>query len=193
MSEHSDTQKKILDAATVILLEQGIAKLSVRSISKLAGISTMGIYHHFDGKQDVLDALRIDGFELLAKAIEQSQQAQGPEAAITLGTENYLRIALENPAHYTLMFEPVAHGYSPTQATQKAATHSFSKLVECIANFPNLDKPANSIAIEIWALLHGFVGLKQQVTSGSITEQQWKAMALDAVHAHIKARQRSSH
>jgi len=189
MTDHSNIQKKILDAAAVILLEHGIAKSSVRSISKLAGISTMGIYHHFDGKQGVLDALRVDGFRLLGNAIEESKQAQSPAQAITIGTENYLRIALENPAHYTLMFEPVAHGYSPTQETQEAANHCFAKLVERIADLPNLNQPATTIAIEIWALLHGFVGLKQQVTSGPFSQEQWKKMSIDAVNAHIKARQ----
>ena len=184
-----DIQKKILNAATEIMLDQGIAKLSVRSISTLSGISTMGIYHHFDGKQGVLDALRIDGFELLAKAIDQVDNNQTSESAILSGTEHYLRFALENPTHYTLMFEPSTHGYSPNESTKAAANFAFSKLVELISALPNTNSPAKLIAVEVWALVHGFVGLKQQVTAELYSEKQWQKMVVSSVFALLQARQ----
>lgn len=185
----SETQKKILNAATKILVDQGITKLSVRSISTSAGISTMGIYHHFNDKQGVLDALRIDGFQILGDAIDNIEDGQSPVDAIINGTKNYIRMALENPAHYTLMFEHIAHGYSPTKTTQNAANMAFSKLINRIADVPELNVSSKVVAIEVWALVHGFVGLKEQVTSELYTQSQWKEMVIDAVIAHLRSRQ----
>ena len=61
-----DTREKILDAASALFLKGGTNALSVRAIAKGAGMSTIGIYSHFKGKQGISDALYIEGFELVA-------------------------------------------------------------------------------------------------------------------------------
>ena len=50
-------KENILQAASELFLEGGSAALSVRAIARRAGVSTMGIYSHFEGKQGSLDAL----------------------------------------------------------------------------------------------------------------------------------------
>ena len=54
---------RILAAASELFLEGGVRALSVRAMANRAGVSTIGIYSHFNGKQGILDALYIEGFE----------------------------------------------------------------------------------------------------------------------------------
>ena len=64
-----DARTKILNAASELFLEGGGDALSVRAISKRAGLSTIGIYSHFQGKQGILDALYIEGFNHVREAM----------------------------------------------------------------------------------------------------------------------------
>ena len=83
---------KILTAASEIFAETGTAGLSVRAISSRAGLSTMGIYNHFQGKQGILDALYIEGFELVMQAIRIDETGLTPRDAVLLGLVNYIDI-----------------------------------------------------------------------------------------------------
>jgi len=65
----NDARKNILAAASSLFLKGGVPSLSVRAIAREAGISTIGIYSHFNGKQGILDALYIEGFNLVYDAM----------------------------------------------------------------------------------------------------------------------------
>ncbi len=66
----SSNKDNILQAASTLLLEKGLAGMSVRAIAKLAGVSTIGIYSHFQGKQGILDALYIEGYQYVGEAMQ---------------------------------------------------------------------------------------------------------------------------
>ena len=66
----NDTRQKILEAASALFLKGGTNALSVRAIAEGAGMSTIGIYSHFKGKQGILDALYIEGVELVEKEMK---------------------------------------------------------------------------------------------------------------------------
>ena len=56
MSKQVDTRSKIEASASAILREQGVEALTVRNIAARAGLSTMGVYSHFGGKDQVCEA-----------------------------------------------------------------------------------------------------------------------------------------
>ena len=74
---------KILHAVSELFLVGGLASLSVRSIAKKAGLSTIGIYSHFEGKQGILDALYIEGFERVGAAMQEALGIADAEQQIT--------------------------------------------------------------------------------------------------------------
>ena len=79
----SSNKANILEAASKLFLEGGSGALSVRAIAKQAGVSTIGIYSHFEGKQGILDALYIEGFELVSRLIDDVlDENLSPRAAI---------------------------------------------------------------------------------------------------------------
>jgi len=52
-----DTRQAILDASLELFAQQGYFGTGVRSIAKAAGLRESALYHYFDGKQAILDAL----------------------------------------------------------------------------------------------------------------------------------------
>ena len=84
----SQTRERILHAAGELFLEGGLQALSVRAIAARAGLSTIGIYSHFDGKQGILDALYIEGFERLYRSMAPEDLPQDKRArALTAAPE----------------------------------------------------------------------------------------------------------
>ena len=57
----------------------------MRAISKRAGLSTIGIYNHFNGKQGILDALYIEGFQMVMTAIRVEDKSLAPRDAVLQG------------------------------------------------------------------------------------------------------------
>ena len=100
----SDAKSTIMQAASKLFLEGGYKALSVRAIAKEAGVSTIGIYSHFDGKQGILDALYIEGFEQVEATTRLPEGVRDRDAAIETVVRQYLRSVRAHEAHYRLIF-----------------------------------------------------------------------------------------
>jgi AcrR family transcriptional regulator len=180
------SREKILTSATQLFLEKGSEALSVRAIATRAGTSTIGIYTHFEGKQGILDALCIEGFERLGHAVETAMISDDPLANIMAVTNRYLDVADDYQAHYKLMFESSTAGYQPSQAARAASVKAFGKLKDQVARMPVLSAHPFKVAMELWALVHGFVALRDM--SPPMNNVEWRGLVTDAVSAHLSAR-----
>lgn len=52
-----DRTGRLLDAAATLFHEQGYGHVGMRAIAEAAGVTTGSLYHHFDGKQDLLERI----------------------------------------------------------------------------------------------------------------------------------------
>ena len=179
-----DNKANILRSATELFLKGGVRALSVRAIAARAGVSTMGIYSHFQGKQGILDALYVEGFEMVSAAMEEAETQQ-PSLELVRGCcQRYLDIAERFEAHYRLIFGEHGADYVPSAAGQAVAAEAFRKLTRVVARL--LPESASATqkrdaAIAVWALLHGYVSLRQQTLSGLLDEAGVRDQALAAV------------
>lgn len=186
-----DTKEKILTAASDLFLEGGAAALSVRAISKRAGLSTIGIYSHFQGKQGILDELYIQGFGLVADVMEDLKETNDMISAILKATERYCDMAENHRAHYKLIFGEGESSYTPSQEAKEVARDTFEILIQKTA----LALPETAtrfeqreFALGLWALIHGFVTLQHHAVNDLMGSPDWRAMILRAVEVHLKAR-----
>lgn len=181
----SANRTKILQAASDLFLQGGLQALSVRAIAKLAGVSTIGIYSHFEGKQGILDALYIEGFEKVAAAMDVDEQASlGSSARVLAACQNYWAVAEQYSAHYQLIFGAADNNYTPSPEAQAVAARAFKGLLELAAQtLPNTADPheIQMHAIKVWAIVHGFVGLKNHAIADELNVVDWRSLALDAV------------
>jgi len=186
----SDTQTKILEAASALFLEGGLSALSVRAIAARAGVSTIGIYSYFQGKQGILDTLYIESAGLVSKAVTEPAQHENLTDAIVDGVNRYLGIAENYPAHYALFFGGADAEYTPSAEAYAAGGEAFEGLVTLTSRaLPDNATLAekHKFAVSIWALTHGFVGLRSNAVNRRIETKDWRAMVLDAVAVHIRA------
>ena len=85
------TRERIVQAARELVIEHGYDAVSTGQVLQLAGVSRGGLYHHFNGKQElmaaVLEAVESDFAERLAVAVAD---APDPFAALETGVQWYL-------------------------------------------------------------------------------------------------------
>ncbi len=184
----SAAQAQILEAASALLLEGGVAALSVRAIAKRAGTSTMGIYSHFQGKEGVLDALYQQGFERLTAAMQEAAEVANARDGALLGTRLYLSLAVDYESHYRLMFGERMAEFQPSADSLARAAAAFRGLVHLVTRLmPSDTPPAQRLhsALAFWAQLHGYVSLKQQVLWSMPDMDDWQDQVLQVTTAMI--------
>jgi AcrR family transcriptional regulator len=180
----SNNKEDILEAASVLFLEGGTAALSVRAIAKAAGVSTIGIYSHFDGKQGILDALYIEGFAAVDRAMSVLDLGLSPIDAILRAASNYLELAESRRAHYNLIFGESGTSYMPGPEARLAGVAAFEKNVALSANLlpDGISRHVQEIAaMQIWSILHGAVALQHHAVSEIVDMTDWREQALDTV------------
>lgn len=189
-SKHASNKEKILAAASALFLQGGAAALSVRAIAKQAGLSTIGIYSHFDGKQGILDTLYIEGFEMVSAVLDVPEEGEDPVGALLRASGDYLDLAERNAAHYRLIFGERDDNYQPSDAAQEVGARAFERLTETVARaLPRTASRAEQqdVAVQVWSLLHGSVVLRNHAVSQLVDMREWKSRAIDAVAAILQS------
>lgn len=186
----SVSKLKILTAASEIFAEAGTGGLSVRAISGRAGLSTIGIYNHFNGKQGILDALYIEGFELVMRAIDIDLAATTPRTAVLKGLSNYVDLADRHRGHYQLIFGRGDPSYTPSPEAIAVGEEAFNRLTRLVASaIPGASstRQKREAALQLWALTHGYVSLQDHEATGLIPMTAWRDLIIAAVTIHLDA------
>lgn len=177
----NETKANILKAASELFLTGGTDALSVRAIATRAGVSTIGIYSYFQGKQGILDSLYIEGFESVSRALDVDTKRLSPREAVLAASRNYLDNAERLEAHYSLIFGKLDGRYEPSAEAKAAGIEAFSRLTNLVGLLlpPNADTPAKQdAAIKVWSLIHGFVSLRNHAVAQLVDMSDWKQRAM---------------
>ncbi len=183
-------KSKILIAASEIFAETGTGGLSVRAISGRAGLSTIGIYNHFNGKQGILDALYIEGFELVMAAIDIDLDATTPREAVLQGLSNYVDLAAKHRGHYQLIFGRGDPAYTPSSSAIAVGEEAFNRLTTLVSRaIPSAasNRQKREAALQLWALTHGYVSLQDHEATDLIPMTAWRDLIINAVTTHLDA------
>ncbi|SFI56098.1 MULTISPECIES: TetR/AcrR family transcriptional regulator [Amycolatopsis] len=158
----SSSRERLLQAALTVLVEQGVAGLTVRGLAGAAGSSTIGVYTRFGGRTGVLDALYERTFELLHEELAALPPVSGdPLPDVLAFARTYREFALESPARYAFMFERAVPGYDPDPDLRMLAQrNTYDLLAERVrpAAGPGLDE--DSAGYLVWTAMHGLVSLE---------------------------------
>jgi AcrR family transcriptional regulator len=164
----ADIERELLAAAEAVLVREGPGGLTVRAVAAEAGIAPMGVYNRLGGKDGLVDALLIKGFDLLRAAVD----ASGGDPAPGAGTRDrffdcgvrYREFALANPHFYAIMFEdaiPREFDNPEVGAHAEAAFYALVRVVELSAAAGVIAAPDPvEVAQQIWSTVHGAVALE---------------------------------
>jgi AcrR family transcriptional regulator len=176
----------LLDAASALLAAEGPEALTVRRIAARAGCSTMLVYSRLGGKAGVVEALFIEGFERLAKAIRSVRAGDNPLADLRRCARAYRKFALDNPTYYAVMFEGAVPDFAWTPEAAAVAAGTLGVLTERVQRAIDagvlVAGPAREIAACLWAANHGCVSLElKQVGPPDIDWPKRYAQVSDAM------------
>lgn len=186
MSDTTQQQHDIVEAALGLLASGGPQALRVREIADAAGCTTMTVYSRFGGKDGVVEAIYLDGFTRFAHALREADHGPGLERAHRMGLA-YRSWALANPGSYQVMFTEAVPGFSPSEATQGVATDAFQVLIDSVQALQGEDLirsgDAGEIAWALWGLTHGLVMLELAAMNPPIELNSFEAVYQTAMSA----------
>lgn len=182
---HGDLRRALLDASIAILEKSGPEALTLRAAARKAGVSHTAPYRHFADKNDLLAAIAEEGFLALQKAMHAAA-AKGRNAIDALERSGvaYVALALEHPAHCSVMFARDAADLrrSAAASAQVIASHTaghaaFAGLVQLIEQaqrdgYIRKGDP-NEFAYVAWSTVHGIATLAMTRMLDGEDERPW--------------------
>lgn len=160
---HGDLRPALLDAAARLLRDGGTDGLTLRALAEAVGVSRTAPYRHFKDKADLLVAVAAEGFDRLRATLHTaSADTDDRDPFEALGVA-YIRFAVDNPAHYRLMYGREALSRGETPALQEAADAIYDEVVALLAarqaSGGLRPDPPESLAYVAWATVHGLASL----------------------------------
>ena len=163
----ADVERELLTAAEAVLVRDGPGGLTVRAVAAEAGIAPMGVYNRLGGKDGLVDALLIRGFDRLRASLEA---AMSDTAETDLRTRfvscglSYRQFALANPHFYAIMFEDaIPHERDNPEVVEhaRATFGALVRIVELASAVGVLAAPDPvEAAQQIWSAVHGATALE---------------------------------
>ncbi|HSG28467.1 MAG TPA: TetR/AcrR family transcriptional regulator, partial [Candidatus Krumholzibacterium sp.] len=124
---HGNLRAALVEAASRIMAERGVEKVTVREVSEVVGVSRAALYRHFDGKNALLCTVAEQGFRQLRDRLlkESTDPNENCLEKFERLAVTYVRFAMENPRFYRLMFSKGPVTSDPTDELKKAAKEAF--------------------------------------------------------------------
>jgi AcrR family transcriptional regulator len=192
-----DQGRRILEAASELLSQEGAGALSVRRIASAAGCSTMGLYSRFGSKDGVVDELFAEGFEHLCQAMSALPTTADAVADLRACAVTYRESSLAQATHYMVMFGGAVPGFVPSEESHAIAHEAFARLVarvqRCVDD-GSFGGDAVDIAEVVWGSIHGLVMLELVGIDPAGTDAPARyARALDILFAGLRQRAEAGH
>ena len=97
-------RSRILEAALALVVENGHERLSLRETAGRAGFSPAGVYEYFSGKDEMIEALALEGLAALAVRFREIPSDPTPGNELVAMGLAYIRFAVEQTELFKLVF-----------------------------------------------------------------------------------------
>jgi AcrR family transcriptional regulator len=149
----------IITTARKVAEAEGWDAVTTRRLSTEIEYSQPVLYKHFAGKEQIADAVAIDGFGELADALRAARSgADAASEALTRIARAYLDFARDHPAVYDAMFTRATALHFAAQDTPPQLRAAFAELREAVGLVADEDDE-DALTEVFWAGLHGLVTL----------------------------------
>lgn len=147
----------LIDVAARLLVEEGPAALTTRRLATEVGTSTMAVYTHFAGMEELRRELVAEGFRRLSARLDLVERTDDPVADVCVMGVAYFTNAVSNPHLYRFMFsEEKPHKDS------EIGLGTFDRLVQGVARAIEAGRFQGEevqLATQLWVMTHGIVTL----------------------------------
>ncbi|NBB90343.1 MAG: TetR family transcriptional regulator [Spirochaetes bacterium] len=159
---HGNLKQALIQAATEMILESGIASVTMRALARRVGVSPAAYAYHFPDKGSLLIAIATEGFRKLNAHFEPARRVGDPREHLRLLGEQYIDFALTYPGHYRVMFgdhsaidhsEPDEEFISESGAAFQTLVHAMEHVMD---TGPETGRALDG-ALVVWSQIHGAV------------------------------------
>jgi AcrR family transcriptional regulator len=164
---HGALDAALLEAAERVLERDGLAGLTLRAVSREAGVSHAAPTHHFGDLTGLLSELAAIGYRQFNAVSIAAADAAGPTAEDKglARARAYVAYALAHPGMYSLMFRAERLDMK-RPGLDEAADAAFAGLAGSIAAQRHEEIAAEALSLDqaaaivrAWSLVHGFTML----------------------------------
>ena len=157
-------RERLIDAAMEILDEgHDASELSIRWVTRRAGVSPTAFYLHFDDREELMSALLERGFTEFAQLIQQgADRGTGPQQRLISACAAYIAFSREWPGRYRLLFSPDLEAEEAPVESEEVPTAgdaAFGDLLELITDYlggGRSPEETGAVALGFWMGLHGY-------------------------------------
>jgi AcrR family transcriptional regulator len=149
---HGDLRNTLLEAARMILEEEGLNALSLRAVARRAGVSHAAPYRHFASHEALLSELAVEGFAELKESLCKAcaSPASSDDRIAHIGGA-YMRFFAKRPALARLMFGP--------QLPNRELLPGLAAAADAIGDEIGAALNDPALGIAVWAAVHGLAVL----------------------------------
>ncbi len=162
---HGDLKKALIQAAIFLIKKEGYLSLSLRKVSRIAGVSQAAPYRHYEDVEALLADVALEGFKLLTSKLKHVKKLyqkfpllQFREAGIS-----YVDFALKNPDLFQIMYGNQIENHSKFEALISAEEDTFQVLIEIITECEKqgilVSKNIKKTSMAAWTMVHGIAVL----------------------------------
>ncbi|MFI8962134.1 TetR/AcrR family transcriptional regulator [Streptomyces sp. NPDC053493] len=162
---HGDLRNALICAAVDLATEGGPERVVLREAARRVGVSPTAAYRHFEGRGELLAAVRDHARRALADSMERAaartpgadDPARAAEARLAALCRGYVAFAVEQPGLYRSAFG--ARGADTEADTAGVEVRAFTLLTDALAAVaatarpPRTARPAAEAAA--WSAVHG--------------------------------------
>ncbi len=155
--ERARRHQMIITAARELAEAEGWDAVTTRRLAERIEYSQPVLYSHFDGKDAIMAAVALQGFEELAERLRRARLgADGAGEGLRALCRAYLEFAATRPALYQAMFVmPTSLRFASTE-TPAPLRAAFGEFVSAL---PQRAGPRELAAEVTWGALHGLAVL----------------------------------
>lgn len=160
----ANLRQLVVDAAAIILQEEGPEAVTVRKVAQRMDCSTKIIYSLFANKEGLAQQLYLDGCKILSNEFESTSQSEDLQQYLMNLAEVYWEFGQRHTSYYKLMFGGAFADFKPDEQGMKGTVTAMRRLLSVIVSAQEKgliagDSTPELIVGTIWSSLHGVIHL----------------------------------
>jgi AcrR family transcriptional regulator len=170
---HGNLREALIKGCLTLIEKRGPTGFTLSEAAREAGVTPAAVYCHFEGREDLIAAAALQGYEMFGDLMEHAYGDGQPSAlaAFEATGRAYLAFARKFPGHYVAMFESGISIHRSPELHQ-VATRAMGVLEKAAAELSQhipIEKrpPPQMFSAHIWALSHGVVELFARSNPGT--------------------------
>jgi AcrR family transcriptional regulator len=175
---HAATRAEILAAAWKLVRDQGLGGLTLRDVASKIGMRPPSLYHYFDSKHAVYDAMFAEGNRTLLARMAAEEWPTEPRALLTKVARLFVAFGAEDPARSQLLFQRTIPDFEPSPESYALAVEV---VAQARAHFAEVGL-TDSSQFDLWTALVS--GLASQQAANDPAGDRWLRLIDDAVEMY---------